>query len=64
MSRWPIVALPRRHDEGAAGALRMKGNLEVDGRLAEQAGTSRTAFDFGAAMLVVWFGLYWLYQRL
>jgi hypothetical protein len=42
----------------------MKGNLEEDGRLAEQAGTSRIAFDFGAAMLVVWFGLYWLYQRL
>ena len=36
----------------------------VAGRLAEQAGTSRIAFDFGAAMLVVCFGLFWLYQRL
>jgi hypothetical protein len=58
VSRWSIIVLPRRHDEGAAGALRMKGNLEEDGRLAEQAGTSRITFDFGAAMLVVCFGLY------
>jgi MFS family permease len=75
LSAGPIMALPTRVLEPRARAAGMglyfllfyvmvvAGPI-VAGRLAEQAGTSRITFDFGAAMLVVCFVLYGLYVRL
>jgi MFS family permease len=75
LSAGPIMALPSRVLDSSASATGMglyfvmfyvmvvTGPI-VAGRLAQEAGTSRITFDFGAAMLVVCFGLYWLYQRL
>lgn len=75
LSAGPIMALPTRVLDARARAAGMglyflmfyvmvvAGPI-VAGRLAEQIGTSRITFDFGAAMLVVCVGLYWLYGRL
>ncbi len=75
LSAGPVMALPTRVLDARARAVGMglyflmfyvmvvAGPI-VAGRLAEQAGTSRITFDFGVAMLVVCFALYWLYGRL
>ena len=75
LSAGPIMALPSRVLDPSARAAGMGlyftmfyvmvviGPI-VAGRMAEQAGTSRITFDFGAGMLVVCFGLYWLYEQL
>ena len=75
VSAGPIMALPSRVLDPSARAVGMGlyftmfyvmvviGPI-VAGRLAEQVGTSRITFDFGAGMLVACFGLYWLYEQL
>jgi MFS family permease len=75
VSAGPIMALPSRVLDPSERAVGMGlyftmfyvmvviGPI-VAGRLAEQVGTSRITFDFGAGMLVACFGLYWLYEQL
>ena len=75
LSAGPVMALPTRVLDPRARAVGMGlyflmfyvmvviGPI-VAGRLAGLAGTSRITFDFGAALLVACFALFWLYRQL